>query len=48
MTVILASHNIDPEGQNMRRYTVQNKHKHPSFHDVKNGNDIMLLKVAHF
>uniref|UniRef100_A0A8C1X035 Peptidase S1 domain-containing protein n=1 Tax=Cyprinus carpio TaxID=7962 RepID=A0A8C1X035_CYPCA len=29
---------------NLKRYKVQNKHKHPSFKDVKTVNDIELLK----
>uniref|UniRef100_A0A8C1QEA0 Peptidase S1 domain-containing protein n=1 Tax=Cyprinus carpio TaxID=7962 RepID=A0A8C1QEA0_CYPCA len=29
---------------NLKRYKVQNKHKHPSFKDVKTVNDIMLLE----
>uniref|UniRef100_A0A673KJH2 Mast cell protease 1A-like n=1 Tax=Sinocyclocheilus rhinocerous TaxID=307959 RepID=A0A673KJH2_9TELE len=31
---------------NLKRYTVQNKHKRPSFKDAKTGNDIMLLKLS--
>ncbi|XP_058617342.1 mast cell protease 4-like [Onychostoma macrolepis] len=46
MTVILGTHNISPKGTNLKRYTVQNKHKHPSFKDAKTGNDIMLLKLS--
>ncbi|XP_056614780.1 granzyme B-like [Triplophysa dalaica] len=46
MTVILGTHNIDPRGSNLRRYTVQNKHKHPSYQNVSNGDDIMLLKLS--
>ncbi|RXN31076.1 mast cell protease 1A-like protein [Labeo rohita] len=46
MTVILGTHNISPQGANMKRYTVQNKHRHPSFENTKNGNDIMLLKLS--
>ncbi|KAA0712227.1 Mast cell protease 1A [Triplophysa tibetana] len=45
MTVILGTHNIDPRGSNLRRYSVQNKHKHPLYQNAINGNDIMLLKV---
>ncbi|KTF74780.1 hypothetical protein cypCar_00049451, partial [Cyprinus carpio] len=44
MTVILGTHNISPQGANLKRYTVQNKHKHPSYKNLKTGNDIMLLK----
>ncbi|XP_016391648.1 mast cell protease 1A-like [Sinocyclocheilus rhinocerous] len=46
MTVILGTHNISPKGANLKRYTVQNKHKRPSFKDAKTGNDIMLLKLS--
>ncbi|XP_067272009.1 mast cell protease 1A-like [Pseudorasbora parva] len=46
MTVIVGTHNISPKAANMRRYTVQHKHKHPSFRNVKTGNDIMLLKLS--
>ncbi|XP_077082695.1 granzyme B-like isoform X2 [Siphateles boraxobius] len=46
MTVVLGTHNISPQVANLRRYTVQNKHKHPSFKNVKTGNDIMLLKLS--
>ncbi|XP_051550326.1 mast cell protease 2-like [Myxocyprinus asiaticus] len=46
MTVILGTHNIGPEGARLRSYTVQNKHKPPSFINIKNGNDIMLLKLS--
>uniref|UniRef100_A0A8C2BRN6 trypsin n=1 Tax=Cyprinus carpio TaxID=7962 RepID=A0A8C2BRN6_CYPCA len=45
MTVILGTHNISPQGANLKRYTVQNKHKHPSYKNAKTGNDIMLLKL---
>uniref|UniRef100_A0A8C1EBC7 Peptidase S1 domain-containing protein n=1 Tax=Cyprinus carpio carpio TaxID=630221 RepID=A0A8C1EBC7_CYPCA len=31
---------------NLKRYKVQNKHKHPSFKDVKTVNDIMLLELS--
>uniref|UniRef100_A0A672K435 trypsin n=1 Tax=Sinocyclocheilus grahami TaxID=75366 RepID=A0A672K435_SINGR len=47
MTVILGTHNISPQGAHLRRYTVQNRHKHPSYKDAKTGNDIMLLKVQY-
>ncbi|XP_067270926.1 kallikrein-7-like [Pseudorasbora parva] len=46
MTVIVGTHNISPKAANLRRYTVQHKHKHPSFRNVKTGNDIMLLKLS--
>uniref|UniRef100_A0A8C2BPN8 Trypsin-3-like n=1 Tax=Cyprinus carpio TaxID=7962 RepID=A0A8C2BPN8_CYPCA len=46
MTVILGTHNISPQGANLKRYTVQNKHKHPSYKNAKTGNDIMLLKLS--
>ncbi|XP_048038902.1 granzyme B-like [Megalobrama amblycephala] len=46
MTVILGNHNISPQEANLKRYTVQNKHKHPSFRHPKNGYDIMLLKLS--
>ncbi|XDV22387.1 hypothetical protein PO909_027289 [Leuciscus waleckii] len=46
MTVVLGTHNISPQVANLRRYTVQHKHKHPSFKNVKNGSDIMLLKLS--
>ncbi|XP_067254772.1 granzyme B-like [Chanodichthys erythropterus] len=46
MTVILGTHNISPQQKNLRRYTVQHKHKHPSFTDPTNGSDIMLLKLS--
>ncbi|XP_051549127.1 granzyme G-like [Myxocyprinus asiaticus] len=46
MTVILGAHNINPDRKNLRRYTVQNKHKHPHFKNVKTGSDIMLLKLS--
>ncbi|XP_042567823.1 granzyme B-like [Cyprinus carpio] len=46
MTVILGTHNISPQGANLKRYTVQNKHKHPSYKNLKTGNDIMLLKLS--
>uniref|UniRef100_A0A8C2DHW0 Peptidase S1 domain-containing protein n=1 Tax=Cyprinus carpio TaxID=7962 RepID=A0A8C2DHW0_CYPCA len=35
-----------PKGANLKRYKVQNKHKHPSFKDVKTVNDIMLLELS--
>ncbi|ROL40825.1 Granzyme-like protein 1 [Anabarilius grahami] len=46
MTVILGTHNISPQQENLRRYTVQHKHKHPSFRHPKTGHDIMLLKLS--
>ncbi|XP_059399637.1 granzyme-like protein 1 [Carassius carassius] len=46
MTVILGTHNISPQGANLKRYPVQNRHKHPSYKTVKTGNDIMLLKLS--
>ncbi|XP_051979687.1 cathepsin G [Xyrauchen texanus] len=46
MTVILGAHNINPYRKHLRRYTVQNKHKHPHFKDVLTGSDIMLLKLS--
>ncbi|KAK7126847.1 hypothetical protein R3I94_018133 [Phoxinus phoxinus] len=46
MTVVLGTHNISPQGANPRRYAVQNKHRHPSYENVKTGNDIMLLKLS--
>jgi len=35
MTVVLGTHNISPQGAKLKRYTVQHKHKHPSFKNVK-------------
>ncbi|KAK2906974.1 hypothetical protein Q8A67_005959 [Cirrhinus molitorella] len=46
MTVILGTHNISPQGANLKRYMVQNKHRHPSYENAKTGNDIMLLKLS--
>ncbi|XP_039550714.1 granzyme B-like [Pimephales promelas] len=46
MTVVLGTHNISPQGAKLKRYTVQHIHKHPSFKNVKTGNDIMLLKLS--
>uniref|UniRef100_A0A671SFT2 Kallikrein-7-like n=1 Tax=Sinocyclocheilus anshuiensis TaxID=1608454 RepID=A0A671SFT2_9TELE len=49
--VLTAAHsklftNMQLCSSNLRRYTVQNRHKHPSYKDAKTGNDIMLLKLS--
>ncbi|XP_036442613.1 granzyme B-like [Colossoma macropomum] len=44
MSVVLGAHNISRK--NLIRYEVKKMHKHPSFKDLKTGNDIMLLKLS--
>ncbi|XP_036442900.1 transmembrane protease serine 9-like [Colossoma macropomum] len=44
MSVVLGAQDISRN--NLIRYEVKSKHKHPSYKDPKTGNDIMLLKLS--
>ncbi|KAI4900951.1 hypothetical protein NFI96_020777 [Prochilodus magdalenae] len=44
MTVVLGAHDISRN--NVLRYEVKSKHKHPSYNNPKTGYDIMLLKLS--
>uniref|UniRef100_A0A3B4C501 Peptidase S1 domain-containing protein n=1 Tax=Pygocentrus nattereri TaxID=42514 RepID=A0A3B4C501_PYGNA len=44
MSVVLGAQDISRN--NLVRYVVKSKHKHPSYKDPKTGNDIMLLKLS--
>ncbi|KAF7702976.1 mast cell protease 1A-like [Silurus meridionalis] len=47
LSVVLGTHNINPQNKKLRRYAVKSMHMHESY--VKspgNGYDIMLLKLA--
>ncbi|KAB5559184.1 hypothetical protein PHYPO_G00026060 [Pangasianodon hypophthalmus] len=46
LSVVLGTHNIDPERNDLRRYAVESKYKHPSYKSVQSGFDIMLLKLS--
>ncbi|MCI4383506.1 hypothetical protein PGIGA_G00027310 [Pangasianodon gigas] len=47
LSVVLGTHNIDPESNDLRRYRVQSKHIHPSYwKQPGHGFDIMLLKLS--
>ncbi|XP_044056245.1 granzyme B(G,H)-like [Siniperca chuatsi] len=44
-SVVLGTHNLKKVDNDTMRYRVK-RCKHPSFHNVRTGNDIMLLKLS--
>ncbi|KAG7327575.1 hypothetical protein KOW79_009181 [Hemibagrus wyckioides] len=46
LSVVLGTHNIDPNRKDLRRYTVKSVHIHPAYKKIMNGADIMLLKLS--
>ncbi|XP_062311603.1 mast cell protease 1A-like [Osmerus eperlanus] len=46
LSVVLGSHNIGENSKGAVRFAVERKCIHPSFKNVKTGNDIMLLKLS--
>ncbi|KAL4658927.1 transmembrane protease serine 9-like [Arapaima gigas] len=44
LTVVLGSHNI--KNQNIQRFKVEQKYKHPLYNNVESGSDIMLLQLS--
>ncbi|XP_062868597.1 kallikrein-7 [Trichomycterus rosablanca] len=46
MSVILGTQDINPQGKNLKRYSVIRKYKYPSYKNPKNGADIMLLRLS--